>query len=193
MRRGGGPQVRRHVRPGAVEQLVLAAGAGGEGLEQQPLALEAVRDVLVELRRGVPDVGPVARAEHLEVERAQRAQRVEVGGQRALAGRMKTLPSPEHGVAREADAGRAAGRRCRPSARAWRHAANGPACSPPAGRSTGTRRRPARPAARRPAAWSACPWVSTIPSMPSVGGRPSTAARWAASAGPGSTTQRPTT
>ena len=43
---------------------------------------------------GSPDVRAVAGAQHLEVERPEPPQRVEVGGQRALAGAMKTLPSP---------------------------------------------------------------------------------------------------
>ena len=51
----------------------------------------------------VPDVGAVARAEHREVELAQAAQRVEVGGQGALAGGDEDAALPQHGVAREAD------------------------------------------------------------------------------------------
>ena len=70
---------------------------------QQPLALEAVGDVLVELGGGIPDVGPVAGAEHVEVELAQPAQGVEVGRQRALAGRDEHRALAEHRVAGEAD------------------------------------------------------------------------------------------
>ena len=47
------------------------------------------------------------------------------------------------------------------------------------------------PRSRTPSAWSACEWVSTIPSIAPAASR--TAARCPASAGPGSTTHPPTT
>ena len=56
------PQLRRHLRPDAVEQLVALAQPVRERLEQPPLAIEAVPDVLIELGGGVGDQRPVARA-----------------------------------------------------------------------------------------------------------------------------------
>src|SRR5918999_462580 len=96
------PQLRRGVRPGGVEQLVARPEARLERLQQPPFARQPVRDVLVELGRGVPHVRSVPGAEHVEVEAAQAPQRVEVRRQRALARRDEHASAPEHGVAREA-------------------------------------------------------------------------------------------
>ena len=57
-------ELRRHLGPGGVEEVVAASEAGVQGLEESALAVEAVGDVLVELRGGVPDVRAVAWAEH---------------------------------------------------------------------------------------------------------------------------------
>ena len=84
----------------ASKQLVFGAESRVQRLEEPAFAVEAVGDVLVELCRRVPDHRAVARAQRLEIERAQAAQRVEVRGQRALARGDEDAPLPEHRVAR---------------------------------------------------------------------------------------------
>src|SRR5215218_10801810 len=101
---GCGTQEGGDVRPGGIEQVVMGSEARLERGEQPPLAVEAVLYVFVELRPRVPDIGPVAWAEHFEVELPQSTERVEVRGQRALMRGDEHAPLPQHRVAREADA-----------------------------------------------------------------------------------------
>ena len=68
---GDGAQLGGHVRPRGVEQLGGRAAPRGERRQQQPLALQAMIDVLVELRAGIPDRGAVTWAEDIEVERSR--------------------------------------------------------------------------------------------------------------------------
>src|SRR4051794_17869144 len=98
-----GAQLRRGVGPGAVEELVRPSQAVRQGGQQALLAVQAVRDVLVELGSRVPDVGAVPGADDLEVELAQAPQGSEVRGHRALARRYEDAARSEHGVTREAD------------------------------------------------------------------------------------------
>ena len=161
--RGEGRSSRR-VRPRGVEQLVLAAPALERGHEP-PLAVEPVRDVLVELRRTVPDRRPVAGAQHREVERAQPPQAVEVGASRPIRG-------DEHAALAEH---RVAGEGARPATNArWSAAWPGSREHAAAGRTRRRRRRrrradttgtsPSRArSASSPSAWSAWSCVSAIP------------------------------
>ena len=96
------PQLGRGVGPGGVEQLVAVTQAGGERGHQTPLAVQAMLDVLGQLRLWVPDVGAVSGADDIELERAQAAQRAEVRRQRPLAGSDEDAARAEHRVAREA-------------------------------------------------------------------------------------------
>ena len=66
-------------------------------------------------------------------------------------------------------------------------ASNGPALSPSPGLCE-----PGAPSKSAASAWSACPWVSTTPSIPSAAAA-RTACTCSSSAGPGSTTKVPTT
>ena len=79
--RGCWAELRGDLGPGGVEEVVAASEAGLEGLHETAFAVEAVGDVFIELRGGVPDVWAVARAKHREIEVAQAAQGVEVVGQ----------------------------------------------------------------------------------------------------------------
>ena len=79
---GGRAQARRHVGPGVVEQLLGAPLAGVERCDQPPLAVEAVGDVLVELRRGVEHGRSVAGEEDVELTR-RAAGRARPGTRRA--------------------------------------------------------------------------------------------------------------
>ena len=67
------------------------------------LAHQAVLQVLVDLGRGILDVGTMPGAEQLEVGGPQALQGVEVGGQRAAVGRNEARTVAEHQVAAEAD------------------------------------------------------------------------------------------
>jgi hypothetical protein len=98
---GSGTELRGRIGPDGVQQFVAAAKARVDCLEQASLTIEPVREVLVQLRLGIPYVGPVPRAEDLEVELLQAAQGVEVGGQRTLARGDEDAAGAEHRVARE--------------------------------------------------------------------------------------------
>ena len=77
--RGGRAQRRGSVVPHLVEQLVGGAQAAVERVDQPPLAVEPVLQVLAQLRLRVPHDRPVPGAERIELQRLQAPQRVEVG------------------------------------------------------------------------------------------------------------------
>ncbi len=101
--RGCGAEVGWDFGPGGIQEVVAASQAGVQGLQEAALAVEAVGEVLVELRGRVPDVWAVARAQHGKVELAQPVEGVQIGGQGALARGDEDAACPEDGVTREAD------------------------------------------------------------------------------------------
>ena len=72
--RGRRSQGRRSIAPDLVEQGVDASQPVVERSHEPPLAIEAVRDVFVELGRGVEHRLAVARSQHLGSERPERAR-----------------------------------------------------------------------------------------------------------------------
>ena len=93
--RGRGAQHGRRVVPDLVEQRLALADATLERVHQPSLAVEAVLDVLGELRVRIPHDRAVARAERLEL--AARAGAAATRGSAPASrrpGGMKTLPSP---------------------------------------------------------------------------------------------------
>ena len=78
----------------ASEQLVLGAEACVQRLEQPALAVEAMGDVLVELRRRVPDHGAVARDRASRSSERRRRSESRYADSEPSPGAMKTLPSP---------------------------------------------------------------------------------------------------
>ena len=96
----------RHAVPRRRQQLVLRARARLERRDDPALALQPVRDVLVELRGRIVDDRPVAGVEPLQPERAQPPQAVQVLAQRAAAGGDEHAPLAEHRVAGERGARR---------------------------------------------------------------------------------------
>ena len=70
-KRGGGPQLGRGVVPHDVQELVGVAQTPVQGAQQPALAVFAVGQILVQLGPGVGDGGPVAGAQHLEIQLAQ--------------------------------------------------------------------------------------------------------------------------
>jgi uncharacterized delta-60 repeat protein len=97
-------QLDRDVVPGLGEEGGAGALAALEGGEQATLAHLAVLDVLGELDGGVSDPGTVAGRHQLDLLALEQAQRIHVGGERAIAGRDDRRAEPEHEVAAEADA-----------------------------------------------------------------------------------------
>ena len=103
--RAAGRSAGGRVVPHLVEQLVVRAQAARERVEQPVLAVEAVRDVLVELRGRVPHDRAVARAQRIE--RRARAAAAATPGRAASEpppGGMKTLPSPSTVSPQKSDA-----------------------------------------------------------------------------------------
>ena len=157
----------RRVVPGRVEHLVDVRAPAVERLEQPPLAVEAVRDVLVELRRRVLDHRAVAGAQQLEV--AARAARASASRYSPSCADDEHRALAEHGVAGERDragderdvvgrVARASRRLQRPEPVAVAEHVGVPRAAP-----TGA------PGAARPrtaSAWSAWSWVSAIPPAP---------------------------
>ena len=188
-----------HAVPGGVDQRVLAADARVERGHDPALALEPVRDVLVELGAGVGDLGAVPGVEPLQPEPAQPPQAVEVRPRaRRRPASSRTLPTPSTASPVNASAPVT---NTRWSA-AWPgtcRTVKGPNASPSASggsRPTGTSPSRARSGSTA-SAWSGWSCVSAIPPAPP---RSATAAasasRCSSSAGPGSTTHagsRPTT
>ena len=93
-RAAAGPQTRPGRRPRRARAAVPRSLAVGERGEQLALALEAVLEVLRDLRPRVGHVGAVAGAEHVGVALEDRPQRVQVGGQRAAVRRDEARAAP---------------------------------------------------------------------------------------------------
>ena len=105
--RGRQPQPLRHPVPGAPPSSSSSVRAPACQRRDDPaLALQPVRDVLVELRRRVLDDRPVPRVEPLQPERPQPPQPVEVVAQRPAPGRDEHAALAQHGVAGERAAAR---------------------------------------------------------------------------------------
>ena len=201
------PAARRsaagRVVPDVVEQLVLGTQSAGERVDEPALALEPVRDVLVELGGGIGHGRAVPRAQDIERERAQPAQRGQIAGQRARAGRHEDAAGPQHRIAGEAHrprherevVGRVPGRRDR---RERPEASPSPSTTSRAGAAAATGAGPAAASSASTASvWSRCEWVSaTPPSPPRAPTSAATASTCPAARGPGSTTHagpRPST
>ena len=176
------------VVPHLVEQLVVRAQPARERVEQPALAVEAVRDVLVELR----GAGPTRPARGRDTARRRRARAAAAatpcrGRATPPPGAMKTLPSPSTVSPQKSDAagderdvvGRVPGRRDhreRPErvavAQARRRAQplDRRLLEAAPVRAGGGRPRPATPNRSRSAgtasAWSRCACVSAMPATP---------------------------
>jgi hypothetical protein len=101
--RGDGAQLRRHVRPDRVEQLLDRAQPFGQRHGQVVLAIDAVGCILFEPALRVPHGRPVAGAQHIEVfTKAQTRQRQQVAGHRPWVRADEHAATAEHGVAGEA-------------------------------------------------------------------------------------------
>ena len=117
-----GAQRPRHLRPRGVEHLIAGPRAASERLDEPPLAIEAMSQVLLDPLARAPHERPVPGAEHLEIELPQPAQRVEIGRHRALPRSDEHAPLTQDRVAGEEDpaeeqadvVGRMAGRGERP-------------------------------------------------------------------------------
>ena len=161
------------LRPHRVEQFLDRAPAFSQRQQQAVLAVDAVGEVVVQLRPRVPNGRPVARTQHIESSRtAQARERQQVPDMAPRYGLMKTLPSPSTASpVKQAP---------EPTSAKWSAACPGVATASngpkrvPSDNSTLTapascrqRRRMVSPAGHRVASlWSWWSWVSTTPPSP---------------------------
>src|SRR5204863_6912243 len=90
------------VGPGAVEHLVERPRSGLDRLEDAPLSIQAVLEVLVDAGVRIPDERTVTGTDHLQVELPETAKRVQVERHRAPARADEHAPRAEDRVAGEA-------------------------------------------------------------------------------------------
>ena len=111
-----------HVRPDRVQQLLDRAAALAERRDQAALAIQAVRDVLVELARAASHTGGPwpGQSTSKSSRSAQPLERQQVAGHRARIGADEDAALAQHGVAGEAGAGARSARSGRRRGRAWR-------------------------------------------------------------------------
>src|SRR5688572_23061585 len=77
----GEAQLLRDLAPGGVQQLVGGSSTRVERLEQAPLTLEAVLELLLDAAMRIVHERAMSGADRVEVEGQQRPQGVEVGGE----------------------------------------------------------------------------------------------------------------
>ena len=101
--RGGRPQPRRHLAPRTFEHLLHGPRTTGDRVLQATLALQPMREVLIDLGGGIGDDRAVARAQRVEPLPAQPSQTLEVADQRARIGGDEDAALAEHGITAESD------------------------------------------------------------------------------------------
>ena len=99
----GRPQLLGDVGPRCIEHLVDRARAAVERREQPPLAVESVRDVLVELRGRIIDRWSVAGAQKPQRPPPQPCEPIQVASERARVRSDEHASLAEHRVAGERD------------------------------------------------------------------------------------------